>query len=49
MFRPVAFEKDTTDAFGVEGFLEGVAGAREKKRGLDTGKDREEARKRARD
>ncbi|GAA5898381.1 hypothetical protein JCM6882_000141 [Rhodosporidiobolus microsporus] len=49
---PVAFERDTADPFGVDAFLESAkaGGAAEKKRGLDTGADREEERrKRARD
>ena len=48
--RPVAFERDTADPFGVDAFLESAkqgGGAGEKKRGLDTGED--ERRKRARD
>ena len=48
--RPVAFERDTADPFGVDAFLESAkqgGGAGEKKRGLDTGED--ERRKRARE
>lgn len=50
LHRPVAFERDTADPFGVDAFLESAkagAGAGEKKRGLDTGDD--ERRKRQRD
>ena len=50
LIRPVAFERDTADPFGVDAFLESAkqgGGPGEKKRGLDTGED--ERRKRARD
>lgn len=46
LHRPVAFEKDTADPFGVDAFLETAkAGA---KRGLDDRKD-DPSRKRQRD
>jgi hypothetical protein len=45
--RPVAFERDTADPFEIDAFLESAKAPA--KRGLDTGKGDDGARKRARD